>query len=238
MAKTGGVKAGETRTGTTDDKGGMPEWPKGPGCKPGGFCLRRFESFSLHSCSDRRYGPKGEPGARESDVRSFALQGMLCGDEAVRSAGDMEFARFVRYEVRRYGVRRSSCTDVGMRGREVQSWVTDPSGQPSPPEALHPPHPSRGSMGTAGAGVTQLVECQPSKLKVASSNLVSRSLGARGGTRGRLPQNRKTARPQDRPGCAGSGRRPGLGPGCEVRDAESRTLRISLHSSVGRAFPW
>ena len=29
-------------------KGEMPEWLKGAGCKPVGFRLRRFESYSLH----------------------------------------------------------------------------------------------------------------------------------------------------------------------------------------------
>jgi hypothetical protein len=28
--------------------GGIPEWPKGAGCKPAGSRLRRFESSSLH----------------------------------------------------------------------------------------------------------------------------------------------------------------------------------------------
>ena len=30
------------------DKGSVPEWPKGTGCKPVGVCLRRFKSSPAH----------------------------------------------------------------------------------------------------------------------------------------------------------------------------------------------
>ena len=31
------------------DKGSVPEWPKGTGCKPVGVCLRRFKSSPAHN---------------------------------------------------------------------------------------------------------------------------------------------------------------------------------------------
>ena len=30
------------------NSGGLPEWPKGAGCKPAGLCLRWFKSNTLH----------------------------------------------------------------------------------------------------------------------------------------------------------------------------------------------
>ncbi len=75
--------------------GGVPEWLKGTGCKPVGFCLRWFESSPLHhfpslrffaescrtSAADLRKGKgSGTPWARRSlhwrcDVRDVSRQG-------------------------------------------------------------------------------------------------------------------------------------------------------------------
>jgi hypothetical protein len=54
----------------------MPEWPKGPGCKPGAFSLRRFESFSLHTWVPRPGEARTIPlRARGRAARPLALRG-------------------------------------------------------------------------------------------------------------------------------------------------------------------
>jgi hypothetical protein len=101
----------------------------GAGCKPAGFCLRWFESNTLHQVVRR----------------------------AQRRMPITRSERMVRGSAR---PRASSCVST------LRYPGTGPSGNVRLGKAAAP----------IFAGVAQLVERQPSKLNVASSNLVSRSL--------------------------------------------------------------
>jgi hypothetical protein len=117
--------------------GGFPEWPMGAGCKPAGFCLRWFESNTLHQPggSRQRRGPQ----ATQTDD-----QGPMPSTSTSLTAHE------------------GSALRAGLERVRAPSGVVR-SG-------------SGGCRARFPAGVAQLVERQPSKLNVASSSLVSRSV--------------------------------------------------------------
>ncbi len=172
----------------------------GAGCKPAGFCLRWFESNTLH-----KYFPV--VGAPNHDLPSGQAQ---CGSNGAPLERSSWPGRRIRRRVKR--LMPSTSTSFGVRGPSSQraSLVHGrtslrPSSAAGHSQARMCSRPQRvvsamsgGSNVSKGwaseltnrlsAGVAQLVERQPSKLNVASSSLVSRSVFIRRGrSNPRLP---------------------------------------------------
>ena len=63
-------------------RGGMPEWLKGADCKSAGFCLRRFESYSLHQLRREAGAQRWSQRAGVAQLaRVSAFQAEGCGFE-------------------------------------------------------------------------------------------------------------------------------------------------------------
>jgi hypothetical protein len=146
----------------------------GAGCKPAGFCLRWFESNTLHGY----YGVRAPQPANNQSA--FCLAGDLTRRVSSGPVSGLWVTRPANRRVRRRMSNRMQ--------RTFRSQVS--------------------------AGVAQLVERQPSKLNVASSSLVSRSVflvrgrpNPRTGCAIRLIQARRGCpNPRTMPSLAGSGR--------------------------------
>jgi hypothetical protein len=119
----------------------------GAGCKPAGFCLRWFESNTLHQAEtasqsraemDRRPDPKARRRNQTDEYRTMP------------STSSSFYHREPQASRSRLGRGRASVSAAGSRSVRLGSRFS--------------------------AGVAQLVERQPSKLNVASSSLVSRSI--------------------------------------------------------------